>query len=109
MTDKEKEDNESHITTGGYLKSYEYKEAFKKSWDEADQEDREPIVFSWVANLGYLEPRFRLGFFYTSAGWLVDVLCIAFVASLIRSIAGRVFFFRISDGKEPIARSFLYL
>ena len=40
MTDQEKEDNETFHTTGGYLKSYDYKEAFQKSWDEADAEDR---------------------------------------------------------------------
>ena len=43
MTNQEKEDNQSHITTGGYLKSYDYKEAFQKSWDEADEEDRKKI------------------------------------------------------------------
>ena len=43
MTDQEREDNPTYITTGGYLKVYEYKEAFKKSWDEADEEDRKKI------------------------------------------------------------------
>ena len=40
MTDQEKVDYDTFRTTGGYLKSYEYKEAFQKSWDEADEEDR---------------------------------------------------------------------
>ena len=39
MTDQEKIDNETFHTTGGYLKSYEYQEAFKKSWDEHDIAD----------------------------------------------------------------------
>ena len=40
MTDQEKKDYGSHITTGGYLKVYDYKEAFQKSWDKADEADR---------------------------------------------------------------------
>jgi len=40
MTDQEKIDHPTFPTTGGYLKSCEYKEAFQKSWDEADEEDR---------------------------------------------------------------------
>ena len=40
MTDEEKSNNPSHKTTGGYLKVYDYKEAFKKSWYNADKEDR---------------------------------------------------------------------
>ena len=43
MTDKEKEENPGYKTTGGYLKKSDYKEAFKKSWDEADHEDRMKI------------------------------------------------------------------
>ena len=35
MTQKEKEENPTHITTWGYLKTYTYKEAFKKSYDKA--------------------------------------------------------------------------
>ena len=40
MTDKEKKAFPSCKTTGGYFKKYEYKEAFKKSWDKASKEDR---------------------------------------------------------------------
>jgi len=40
MTDQEKTDNPTFETTGGYLKSYGYKEAFQKSWDEAGEDDR---------------------------------------------------------------------
>lgn len=43
MTDREKKNYPEYKTTGGYLKSYKYKEAFKKSWDEADPEDRERV------------------------------------------------------------------
>ena len=43
MTDKEKQDNPSYKTTEGYLKVYDYKKAFKKSWDNADKEDRARI------------------------------------------------------------------
>ena len=40
MSEAEKAANPSYETTGGYLKQYEYKEAFKKSWDNASKEDR---------------------------------------------------------------------
>jgi hypothetical protein len=40
MTDSEKEEHPSHTTTGGFLRKYDYKEAFQKSWAEADKEDR---------------------------------------------------------------------
>jgi hypothetical protein len=43
MTDKEKEENPTHETTCGYLRKYEYKEAFKESWDEASKEDRKKV------------------------------------------------------------------
>jgi hypothetical protein len=40
MTFKEKEENEQYEVTGGYLKVYEYKEAWRRSWDKATDEDR---------------------------------------------------------------------
>ena len=40
MTDQEKVDNPTFHTTGGYLKSHEYQEAFQKAWDGASEEDR---------------------------------------------------------------------
>jgi len=41
MTDQEKEDHESEYKTNkGYLKVYDYKKAFKASWDKATPEDR---------------------------------------------------------------------
>ena len=44
MTKEEKEENEGYTTTEGYLKTIDYKEAWKIAWDEADQEDREKTL-----------------------------------------------------------------
>ena len=44
MTEEEKRDNPKYKDIGGYLKEYGYKEAFKKSWDNADKEDRMKIL-----------------------------------------------------------------
>ena len=41
MTDKEKEDNPSYKTTEGYLKVYDYQEAWKIAYDKASKEDIE--------------------------------------------------------------------
>ncbi len=45
MTDEEKENNPTHINTGGYLKvydyKYDYKEAWLKAWESATDEDKE--------------------------------------------------------------------
>ena len=43
MTDKEKSENETHKTTGGYLKVYEYKEACNIMWDSFTKEEKEVI------------------------------------------------------------------
>jgi len=43
MTKKEKEENPSHKTTGGYLKRYEYKEAWRRLWDETPEEERKQM------------------------------------------------------------------
>ena len=43
MTHDEKSKNKTHITTGGYLKKYEYKEAFKKSWDNREKGDEDKL------------------------------------------------------------------
>ena len=43
MTDREKRDHPEYKAIGGYLKVYGYKEAFQKSWDKADPEDRERV------------------------------------------------------------------
>ena len=40
MSDKEKADNPSYKTTGGYLKVYDYKKAFQKAYNKASDEDK---------------------------------------------------------------------
>ncbi len=40
MTDLEKQDHPTYETTGGYLKVYEYQEAWKKSYDNATREEQ---------------------------------------------------------------------
>jgi len=68
MTDREKKDHPEYKTTGGYLKSYEYKEAFQKSWDEADPEDRkrvwdipgfDPDIFYGISGIDVLEGQIK--------------------------------------------------
>jgi hypothetical protein len=41
MTKQEEIDNEDFYTMGGYLKTYDYKDAFRKAWDDASDEDKE--------------------------------------------------------------------
>ena len=41
MTDKEKANNEKAYVCGGYLKVYEYKEAWKNLWDTLDDDEKE--------------------------------------------------------------------
>ena len=41
MTEQEKTDNPTYKTTGGYLKVYEYKEAWLKAWNSATEEDKQ--------------------------------------------------------------------
>jgi hypothetical protein len=76
MTDQEKEDNQTYKTAGGYLKSYEYKEAFQKAWDEADEEDRKKIfnlpnfdaeVFKKISGIDVYENK------TTCAGKIVEI------------------------------------
>ena len=43
MTQSEKEQNPSSKTTGGFLKEYDYKEAFTKSVTSASREERDLI------------------------------------------------------------------
>lgn len=40
MTQKEKDEHPSYNTTGGYLKTLGYKEAWRRAWDSADDGDR---------------------------------------------------------------------
>jgi hypothetical protein len=44
MSEAEKEENPLYKTTGGYLKSYSYKEAFKRAWKNASPEDRQLVT-----------------------------------------------------------------
>ncbi len=44
MTEEEKENNPSYITTGGYLRVYEYKEAFIKSYLGATREEQLKVM-----------------------------------------------------------------
>ena len=41
MSEKERKDNSTYATTGGYLKVLTYKEAWKKAWDGAAEEDKD--------------------------------------------------------------------
>jgi len=44
MTVQEKKDNPDFEKTGGYLRFFDYKEAFQKSYANADEEDRKKIL-----------------------------------------------------------------
>jgi len=41
MTEEEKKNNPNYKTTGGYIKVYEYQEAWKRAWNKATPEDKE--------------------------------------------------------------------
>ena len=43
MSDEEKKNNPTHKTTGGYLKVYDYKEAFQAAFDKASDEEIEQL------------------------------------------------------------------
>jgi hypothetical protein len=43
MSDKEKDAYPSYVTCGGYLKTRGYHEAWRESWDNADEEDRRKV------------------------------------------------------------------
>jgi hypothetical protein len=64
MTEQEKIDNPSCQTTGGYLKVYGYKEAWRKAWDSATDRDKELLyalpnfdaeVFKEISGIGVKE------------------------------------------------------
>lgn len=40
MTEQEKKDNPKHVTTGGYLKVYDYKTAFQNSYNKATRQEQ---------------------------------------------------------------------
>ena len=44
MSESEKDDNPSYKTTGGYLKTLGYKEAWRMSWSKADIEDKRKVL-----------------------------------------------------------------
>ena len=44
MTDDEKAEHQSHTVTDGYLRTYKYKEAWRRSWDEASSEQRRGVL-----------------------------------------------------------------
>jgi hypothetical protein len=44
MTKEEKEENSTYKTTGGYLRVYGYKEAWRRAWDNATEEDRKKTL-----------------------------------------------------------------
>ena len=59
MTQDEKYNNPLHVDAGGYKKTLDYKEAFKKSYNEATEEDKQKIF-----NL----PNFDAGKFFEISG-----------------------------------------
>ena len=44
MSEQEKEDHDSYRITGGFLKVYDYKEAFQESYKNASNEDKELLL-----------------------------------------------------------------
>jgi hypothetical protein len=44
MTEQEKQKHPSHSTVGGYLKTYGYKEVWRKAWDSVSIEERKKIL-----------------------------------------------------------------
>jgi len=59
MTDAEKEAHPSHETTGGYLKTFTYKEAWSNAWKNADDEQKR-----WFRRL----PNFDADIFFEITG-----------------------------------------
>lgn len=43
MTEEEKENNPSHETTGGFLRVKNYKDAWRDSWNKAEEDDRRKV------------------------------------------------------------------
>ncbi len=63
MTDLEKQDHPTYEITGGYLKKYEYQEAWKKSYDNATREEQLKIKSL---------PNFDAEVFYEISGIKID-------------------------------------
>ena len=60
MADKEKTDNPTYKTTGGYLKTYGYKEAWGNAYNSVSREDQleiknilhfEPVIFHEISGI----------------------------------------------------------
>jgi hypothetical protein len=60
MTDDEKNEHPEHETTGGYLKQYTYREAWKRAWETASDHDKrllyslpnfDPVVFEEISGI----------------------------------------------------------
>ena len=60
MSDKEKEDNPTYKTTGGYLKARDYKEAFTESMNNASEKELEQVKAL---------PNFNADIFYEISGY----------------------------------------
>ena len=65
MTDEEKKENHKSNITDGYLKTIPMKDAWKKSWDSATEEDKEKLfklpnfdadVFKEISGIDVSEP-----------------------------------------------------
>jgi len=78
MTDQEKIYNKTFHTTGGYLKSYKYKEAFQKAYDESSEEEK---------NMLLRLPNFDAGVFKEISG--IDVMTKDICAGKIVEIDGK--------------------
>ena len=63
MTEEEKQENPSYTTNGGYLKEYEYKEAFQKSFNKLSAEEKKIQVEQLKAL-----PNFDKDIFYKISG-----------------------------------------
>jgi hypothetical protein len=51
MSEEEKENNPNYENLGGYLKTYSYKEAWKKSWNEAKEKENWEKEYNLLINL----------------------------------------------------------
>jgi len=83
MTKEEKDAHPEFGNTGGYLKKYDYKEAWKIAWDKSSQEDR-----NWFLNL----PNFDAQIFFDITG--IDVR-----ATAKKSLSGKTVKVTV-DGEE---------
>jgi hypothetical protein len=68
MTDEEKEDNPTYKTTGGYLKSFDYKEAWAIFWEKTSEENKKkflnlpnfcPTIFKEITGIDLEKPQIK--------------------------------------------------